>query len=93
MSSAGTNDPKDVQVKTTMSSQPSGKDEPSSPEKTELPPPPVKPPAEKFADREAIKKIIRGDDYMLERFSAFIEENQDKLPGDLFEVIRGRIGK
>lgn len=64
---------------------------PAPTEPTELPPPPQKSPKEKYADKEAIKALLKGDDYMLERFSTFIAENAERLPGDLLEHIRCRI--
>ena len=58
----------DVQAQTTAAPQqtPTPDVEPA-PEKTELPPPPEKSPAEKEADKQAIKTMLKGDDYMLEQ--------------------------
>ncbi len=40
---------------------------PAETEPTELPPPPPKSQAEKSADKQAIKTMLKGDDYMLEQ--------------------------
>lgn len=44
-------------------------------EPTELPPPPIKSPEEKEADKQAIKQMLKGDDYMLEEVAEFIKYN------------------
>jgi len=46
---------------------------------TELPPPVPKSPAEKEADKTVIKKMLKGDDYMLEQVSEWISYNAPKL--------------
>jgi hypothetical protein len=45
-------------------------EEPSEP--TKLPPPQIPPPKEKEANKDVIKKILTGDDYMLERVVNFL---------------------
>ena len=57
------------------------------------PAPPPKSDAEKEADKQVIKTMLKGDDYMLERFSAFIAEHKNQLDGDLLEHINYRIRK
>jgi hypothetical protein len=44
-------------------------------EPTELPPPQPKSPQEKVADKDMIKKMLKGDDYMLEEVSDWLENN------------------
>lgn len=48
---------------------------PQAAEPTELPPPAPKSPAEKEADKQAIKTMLKGDDYMLERVVEFVLYN------------------
>lgn len=67
MSAAPANDPKDVQATTNVAPQATPEEKPEEPEEpTELPPPPIPTPKEKTANKDAIKKILTGDDYMLE---------------------------
>lgn len=57
--------------------------EPQSPEEvepTELPPPEPKSPAEKEADKNAIKTILKGDDYMLEEAINILLEATELRP-------------
>jgi hypothetical protein len=70
--------PNTSQVKTTAAPQQT----PASTTQTEpvkepsaLPPPPVKSPEEKEADKKAIKLMLRGDDYMLEQVIDYIYFN------------------
>ena len=44
-------------------------------EPTELPPPKIVPPAEKEANKTAIKAMLKGDDYMLEQVADFVRFN------------------
>ena len=44
-------------------------------EPTDLPLPPPKSPAEKEADKNAIKTMLKGDDYMLDEVTDFIRFN------------------
>jgi hypothetical protein len=69
MSGVGAKSSKDIQATTNVAPQasPSSSEDKSEPtEPTELPPPEIKPPKEKEADKKVIHKIISGDDYMLE---------------------------
>ena len=52
-------------------------EEPTEP--TELPPPQPAPPKEKEANRDVIKKILKGDDYMLEAVVTYIVCNAPHL--------------
>ncbi len=48
-------------------------------EPTELPPPKIASPAEKEANKTAIKKMLKGDDYMLDEVVDFIRFNAPHL--------------
>jgi len=56
-------------------------------EPTDLPPPPLKSPAEKEADKTAIKTMLKGDDYMLDEVTQFIQFNAPHL----MEVIKKKL--
>ena len=81
----------DVQPSTTAAPQqsPTPDIEPP-PEKTELPPPPEKSPAEKEADKAAIKQMLKGDDYMLEEMVKWFMYN---APEYLQEQIQQHLNK
>ena len=82
----------DVQAKTTAAPQqtPTPEIEPHDTEPTELPPPPEKSPAEKEADKVAIKTMLKGDDYMLEQIVGWFMYN---APEYLQEQIDTRLKK
>lgn len=65
VSNAAAKDSKDVQVTTNVAPLSTPEEKPVK-EPTELPKPVVKTPEEKMADKEMIKKIFKGDDFMLE---------------------------
>jgi hypothetical protein len=48
---------------------------PEAVEPTELPPAPIKSPAEKEANKDAIKTMLKGDDYMLEMVTEWLVNN------------------
>ena len=72
-----------VQAQTTAAPQ-QAPVEPGTPpeavEPTELPPPEIKSPAEKEADKNAIKTILKGDDYMLEEAINILMEAAELKP-------------
>lgn len=61
---------------------------PEAVEPTELPPPELKSPAEKEADKAAIKTMLKGDDYMLEEVVQWIIH---KGPPHLLESIKRKL--
>jgi hypothetical protein len=67
-----------VQAQTTAAPQ-QAPEAPSAPpeavEPTELPPAPIKSPAEKEANKDAIKNMLKGDDYMLEMVTEWLVNN------------------
>lgn len=70
---------------TTAAPQQSGGEEPEA-EPTTLPPPAPKSPAETQANKDVIKKMLRGDDYMLEEVSEWLDYN---APEHIREHIKG----
>lgn len=60
------------------------------PEPTTLPPPTPKPPQEKQADKDVIKKMLQGDDFMLEEISQWMVNN---APLHIKEAIDARKNK
>jgi hypothetical protein len=62
---------------TTAAPQQTPVEEPSEP--TKLPPPEHTPPKEKEANKDVIKKILKGDDYMLEAVVTYIVCNAPNL--------------
>ncbi len=80
-----------VQAQTTAAPQQTP-DAPSAPpeavEPTELPPPTIKSPAEKEANKDAIKTMLKGDDYMLEEVVQWIIH---KGPPHLLESIKRKL--
>ncbi len=83
----GTNDTDtQVQPQTTAAPQQTPVSTPAA-EPTELPPPKIVPPAEKEANKVAIKAMLKGDDYMLEQVTDFIIYNAPHI----MEEVRKRI--
>ena len=87
--------PEPVQAKTTAAPQqtPTISLEPTpdpivNKEPTDLPPPPIKSPKEKEADKNAIKTMLKGDDYMLENVVDWIIHNG---PPHLMEQIKRKL--
>jgi len=69
-----------VQAQTTAAPQqtpiePGDSPPPEADEPTELPPPPIKSPEEKEANKNAIKTMLKGDDYMLEMVTEWLINN------------------
>lgn len=62
-------------VATTAAPQQDSEPEAEPVEPTELPPPTPKSPAEKEADKQFIKGMLKGDDYMLEQVAEWIAYN------------------
>jgi len=58
-------------------------------EPTELPPPKIVPPAEREANKVAIKKMLKGDDYMLEEVIEFVRFNAPYLMEEIKNKIYG----
>ena len=73
---------------TTAAPQQSSIEPEQSIEPTELPPPPIKSPEEKDADKEAIKQMLKGDDYMLDEIVEWMLLNS---PPHIMENIRKRV--
>lgn len=61
---------------------------PEAVEPTELPPAPIKSPAEKEANKNAIKTMLKGDDYMLEEVVQWIIHH---APPHLLESIKRKL--
>jgi len=80
-----------VQAQTTAAPQQtpvSSGEPPEVVEPTKLPPAPIKPPAEKEADKNAIKTMLKGDDYMLEEVVQWIIHH---APAHLLESIKRKL--
>jgi len=76
--SSDTESPEQIQAQTTAAPQQTPvSTQPAEPveEPTTLPDPPEKSSAEKEADKNAIKQMLKGDDYMLEEVAEFIRYN------------------
>jgi len=71
-----------VQAQTTAAPQqaPEGPESSEPVEPTELPPPPIKSPEEKEANKNAIKTMLKGDDYMLEETINILMEASELRP-------------
>lgn len=84
-------EPAPVQPQTTAAPQQTPQSTPDAePEKepTELPEPEPKSPVEKAADKDAIKTMLKGDDYMLERVVEFVLSSGHPM---LLEDIRKKL--
>ena len=72
--------PAPVDVATSAAPQQTSEPEEPAIELTELPPPEPKSPAEKEADKNAIKTMLKGDDYMLEETINILMEASELKP-------------
>ena len=87
---APSNAPEPVSVPAATNVAPQQSPEPVVPvaEPTKLPPVPIKPPEEREANKNVIKKMLKGDDYMLETMIDWFLYN---APEKLLEEIKKRI--